>query len=324
MAYRGILIGTGGFGRLWCQTFLPPNMREGLIDIVAAVDVDTAALTNAQTGLGLRADQCYTDLGRALAESRADFCIVVVPPADHEAVIKQALAHDLHILSEKPIADTLEASVRIAQVVKDAGKKMGVTMSHRFDQDKQTLRREINSGQHGDLDYLVCRFTYDARRFGTAGKVRHGVPDALIIEGAVHHLDILEDMAGALCTSLYAQTWTPPWGEYAGASQALVNLQFANGVRATYEMTNSSATTLNGWTNEYVRAECEKAVLVLDRRRLEIFRYNPEARSSTPPSETLPLLNQPKWANTWLIEQFVRWLDGGEPMATHVEANLQS
>ena len=38
----------------------------------------------------------------------------------------------------------------------------------------------------------------------------------------------------------------------------------------------------------------------------------------------LPLIEQPKWANTWLIEKYVRWLDGGEPMETNVEDNLQS
>ena len=31
-----------------------------------------------------------------------------------------------------------------------------------------------------------------------------------------------------------------------------------------------------------------------------------------------------KWMNTWLIEQFVHWLDGGEAMETNVEDNLQS
>ena len=36
------------------------------------------------------------------------------------------------------------------------------------------------------------------------------------------------------------------------------------------------------------------------------------------------LLDQPKWANAWLIEKFVNWLDGGEPMETNIEDNLQS
>jgi predicted dehydrogenase len=325
--YRMIQVGTGGWGGAWCQTFLPPNIKEGWIEVAAAVDVNPAALANAQQHLGLRRDQCYTDLGRALDENPADFCAVVVPPAGHEAVVDAALARGLHILSEKPIADTLEASARIAAKVARAGRKMGVTMSHRFDQDKTTLRAELRSGRNGQLDYLVCRFTCDCRRFASWGKFRHEIPDALMVEGAVHHLDILADLAAARCESVYAQTWNPAWGEYAGDSQGLVLLRFENGARGLYEGAKANAVGLNGWTNEYIRAECQGATLVMSRRRIERFAYDPArtwAGAVEGQGETIPLLEQPKWANTWLIEKFARWLDGGPPMETNVEDNLQS
>ena len=40
--------------------------------------------------------------------------------------------------------------------------------------------------------------------------------------------------------------------------------------------------------------------------------------------EVVPLLEQRKWTDAWLVEQFVHWLDGGEPMETNLEDNLQS
>ncbi|NIA12806.1 MAG: Gfo/Idh/MocA family oxidoreductase [Nitrospiraceae bacterium] len=327
MPYKMIQVGAGGFGAEWCRDFLPPNVADGLVEVVAAVDVNPDALANAREGLGLREDQCYSDLDKAFAENPADFCTIVVPPAFHERVADAALAHDMHILSEKPIADTLEASVRIAAKVRAAGKKMGVTMSHRFDQDKTTLREELRSGRHGRLDYLVCRFTCDCRQFGSWGAFRHEIPDSLLIEGAVHHLDILADLADAEGDTLYAQTWNPPWGEFKGDSQALVTLSFGNGVRGFYEGAKTNAVGLNGWCEEYFRAECEGATLVLNTRRLERFAYDPTrqwAKGVEGGGETVPLIEQPKWANTWLIERFVRWLDGGPPMETNVEDNLQS
>ncbi len=326
MTYKMILVGAGGFGGHWCERFLPPNIAEGLVEVVAAADIDPDALKNARKRLGLRRDQCYTDMTRAFDAVRADFCAIVVPPALHETVVDLALAHDMHILSEKPIADTLEASVRIAEKVKRAGKKMGVTMSHRFDQDKTTLRRELRSGRYGRLDYLVCCLTTECRKAGVMG-FRHEMDDPLMIEGAVHHLDILADLAGAPCETIYAQTWNPPWGAYTGDSQGLVMLRFGNGARATYEGAYTNAVGLYGWGQEYIRAECEGATLVLDHRRLEKFPYDPAKTwaSGVPgQGEEIPLIQQPKWSNTWLIEQFVHWLDGGEPMATSVEDNLQS
>jgi predicted dehydrogenase len=327
MARKAILVGVGGWGSAWCRQFLPPNIQEGLVEVVAAADINPDRLPIAQEALGLPDDRLFTDPKRAFDAARADFCIVVTTPAHHEEIVDLALAHNMDILSEKPIADTLEASCRIAGKVKAAGRKMGVTMSHRFDRDKTTLREALRSGRNGPLDYLMCRFTCECRRFGAWGEFRHRIPDALMVEGAVHHLDILADLAGAKCDTLYAQTWNPAWGEFAGDSQGLVTMHFENGVRAVYEGAKTNAVGLNGWGHEYIRAECERATLIMNRREIERFPYNPQdpqPYKHEGQGEPVPLLEQPKWANTWLIEKFIRWLDGGEPMETNVEDNLQS
>jgi predicted dehydrogenase len=327
MAYKVIQVGTGGWGAAWCKTFLPANVEDGLIEVVALVDINPDALEVAREHLGLAKEKCYTDARRAMDETPAHFCTVVVPPAHHEEIVDEALAHNLHILSEKPIADTLEASVRIAEKVKRAGRKMGVTMSHRFDQDKTTLRQELRSGRWGTLDYLICRFTCDCRKYASWGEFRHQIPDTLMVEGAVHHLDILADLAGGRCDTIYAQTWNPSWGEYAGDSNGLVIMACENGVKAFYEGAKTNAIGFNGWANEHLRAECEGATIVLDHRHLEAFPYDKNGKwveKREGHGATLPMLEQRKWANSWLIDKFVRWIAGGKPMETNVEDNLQS
>jgi len=322
MTHRMIQVGTGGFGGSWCRRFLPPNVADGHIQVVAAADKNPDALVNAREGLGLRPDQCYTDVKQAMDENEADFCTVVVPPAHHEEIVDLALAHDLHVLSEKPIADTMAAAVRIANKVRSADKKMGVTMSHRFARDKDTFRSMLRSGDLGRLDYVVCRFTCDKRKFASWGKFRHQIPDPLMVEGAVHHLDILNDFAGANCDTLYAMTWNAPWGEYAGDSNGLAMMHHENGVRTFYEGAKTNATTMNGWSDEYFRAECEKATLELDHQAIRI-KWHPSVKPH-PDWEPVPLKEQPKWMNAWLIEKFCHWLDRGEPMETNVWDNLQS
>ena len=325
MAYKMIQVGCGGFGGAWCSTFLPPNIADGLIQPVAAVDINPDALRNAQEHLGLPEGKCYTNLQQALDENPADFCTVVVPPAHHEGVVDAALEHDLHILSEKPIADTMAAACRIAAKVKAAGKKMGVTMSHRFRQDITTLRAHVQSGDHGPLDYLVCRFTCDCRRYGSWGAFRHEIADTLMIEGSVHHLDLVADMCGGKCETIYAHTWNPPWGEFKGDSQGLVIMSLDSGTRATYEGAKTNAVQLNGWGGEYIRAECQGATLILDNQGITRHSFSTDRRPNLPDhGEAVPLLEQPKWANAWLVEKFCGWLDGGEPMETNVWDNLQS
>lgn len=326
--YRLIQVGTGGRGRTWCRRILPPFVSSGRIEVVAAVDLNPDAWIHAQEALGVPAERCYTDLKQALDENEADICTVVVPPAAHEQIVDAALAHDMHILSEKPISDTLEGSLRIDGKVRAAGRKMGVTMSHRFRADVATLREAVTSGNYGPIDYIICRFTCNLRYHGDWGAAfRYEIQHPLLIEGAVHHLDLLADMGGAPCASLYARTWNPPWSEFAGDSQALVQMTLENGVQVFYEGAKTNATGLNGWTEEYIRCECERATLELDHQRIVALRDPP--RQQTGPKEerqqtVIPLLERQYWSDEWLMEQFLIWLDGGPPMPTNVEANLQS
>ena len=326
MGHRMVLVGTGGWGEWWCRDFLPPNVADGTVEVVAAVDLDPAALENAKKHLGLTDAQRYTDVEMAFAQAEADCCAIVVPPRFHEQVVDCALRHGMHILSEKPIADTLEGAVRIADKVRLAGVKMGVTMSHRFDMDKTTLREELRSGRNGRLDYLCCRYSTDLRRAGCWG-FRHEMDHPLLLEGAVHHLDLLADMAGAPVETVYATTWNPPWSDFKNHAQGLVQMTCENGVRISYEGADTNAVGLHPWANEYIRAECEQATLILDHRQMERFVYNPEAtwtHAREGEGTKLPMLAQPKWANAWLIEKFVGWLDGGPPMETRVEENIQA
>src|SRR5512134_3429807 len=198
MAQRVIHVGVGVFGRRWCSEFLTNNVADGTIEVAALVDLDAAALEYGREALRLPPERCFTDAAKAFASVPADFCTIAVQPAHHEAIIDLALARGLDILCEKPIADTLEASVRIARKVAAAGRKMAVTMSHRFDQDKTTLRRIVRSGILGPINAIGMRFQGDMRQhMAWSSLFRHRMLDPLLIEGSIHHLDIIADLAGA-------------------------------------------------------------------------------------------------------------------------------
>lgn len=313
-----IHIGVGGFGQHWCTAVLPRLKELGLAEAVAAVDINPEVLALAKDQLGLDESRLYTSAEQAFAENKADFINIVVPPAFHEQMVDLAVAHGCHILSEKPIADTMAGCCRIYRKVKAANLKMAVTMSHRFDQDKQTLEAEIKSGKYGRLNYVVHRFTHACRKFGSWGKFRHEIPDPLLIEGTVHHFDIHRALAGSNAKTVYALTWNPPWGEYAGDSTGMIIIDMENGVRVLYEGAKANATTLNGWLHDYLRAECEHATLELDARKLRSMVDKWEGREIT----DIALLEQPAWMNPWLAELFCNWLNGGPEPPNSLEDNI--
>jgi len=316
---RFIQIGVGGFGQHWCAEVLPPLRELGLAQPVAAVDINPVALSKAGDQLGLSDERLYASAEQALAEREADFVIIVVPPAAHEQMVNLAVEHGCHILSEKPIADTMLASCRIYHKVKHAGLKMAVTMSHRFDQDKQSLEAAVKDPRSGRLNYIIHRFTHNCREFGSWGIFRHEIPNPLLVEGSVHHFDILRALAGSNARTVYTLGWNPPWGAFQGDSTALITIEMENGVKCGYEGAKANASTLNGWGNDYIRAECEFATLELDSRRLRALRGGPW---EPPVVEDLPLLAQPYWKNAWLAQLFCNWLLGGPPPPNSLDDNI--
>ena len=107
---RIVQVGVGGYGATWLQTVLAAPDRATYVGLV---DVDGAALAAAATETGVPADRCFHSLGAALSTVAADAVLCIVPPAHHESVIVPALEAGLHVLSEKPIADTPAAMRRI-------------------------------------------------------------------------------------------------------------------------------------------------------------------------------------------------------------------
>ncbi|WP_439366080.1 Gfo/Idh/MocA family protein [Bradyrhizobium sp. DASA03005] len=327
MTYKVLHIGAGGFGERWCDTFLPANIADGTIDIVGVVDIDHKALEKGRRHLGLKPERCFTSAQEAFQSVEADFCTIVIPPPLHESIVDLALDRGIDILSEKPIANTIEASVRIADKVKAASRKMGVTMSHRFDQDKSTLRELVSGDALGRINTVSCRHASDYRMHDSWRRFRHEMAYPTLIEGAVHHLDILADLAGAPCTSIFARSWKPEWAEYKGDTDVIALIEFANGVHGVYEGSAAQSTGLNDWSFEYFRVEAASGTAILDHREVEVFHRDPNRiyqQSRQGKGQQVSLLSGKKWQNSLLIEQFCRWLDGGPPMATNVEDNLRS
>ena len=92
-----------------------------------------------------------------------------------------------------------------------------------------------------------------------------------------------------------------------------------NGAKVFYEGAKANASQLNGWANDYWRAECERATLELDNRAL----HKITGSGNMLHRETIPLEEQPAWTNAWLGELFVGWLNGGPEPPNSLADNIQ-
>jgi predicted dehydrogenase len=305
----------------WLRRFWPVFRDRAVV--TALVDVDERALATAGDELGLPSDRRFTSMGAAFEAVDADFCAIVIPPAFHEEAVMRAVARRLPILSEKPIADTWEASVRIYRAVRGAGLKMAVIQNYRYDPATLTMRQLLREKRLGRLNYLVGRFAQDYRVYGSWGKpFRHEIPHSLLVEGSIHHLDMLRNLAGADCARLAGWEWNPSWSSSKGALNAAYVLEMTNGVRGLYEGSGTAAGEPNPWHGEAYRAECEEGALSTGRDQVvRIYRID---RGRYVTTEEVPLVRPAHAGHLWIVDEFLTWLDGGPPPATAIEDNLHS
>ena len=145
------IIGGGAYGSRMLSCFAG-QQRRGRIDLVAIADIDATVRTQQAEVYGLEAFSDY----RQMLERELDAVIVATPDHLHADPIADAIAHGLHVLTQKPLDTDLaraEANVRAAE---SAGVLLYVDFHKRFDPAHMALRDDILAGRLGDLHYAYA------------------------------------------------------------------------------------------------------------------------------------------------------------------------
>jgi predicted dehydrogenase len=314
------MVGAGGWPAVWIRRFLPAFTDR--LDVVAVVDANPVALAASGDRLGLAAAQRFGDMETAFAATEADFCILAVPPAPRLQAVTLAAAHGLPMLCEKPIADSWENTLAIARTVREADVKLSVVQNYRYTRKIVTLKRELTEGSLGRISSVHCRFAADYTPETAGGAFRHQIPDAMIYEGAEHHLDQFRNLAGADCDWISGAQWNPPWSRFGHTTCAMFQMRMTNGVMGQYHMTHLARGEQNGWHEEYYRVECEHGDVVVDRDGVvRVVEHLGDGYQRV--TECRPVGDEPD-GHFLVIDEFLRWLDGGPAPQTALDDNLRT
>jgi predicted dehydrogenase len=314
------MLGAGAMAGGWMRRYLP--LFRDRVEVAGLVDLNPEALATYGDLLGLPPSARFADMAAAFEQVEADCCFVVLPPAVHREAVLHAVRRGLPILSEKPIADTWEACRDVQRAVAGAGLKMQVVQNYRFNAPMLTMRRVLRQGGLGRINYLVARFAADYRLPNSWGvPFRHQIPHALLVEGAVHHFDMLRNLAGADVRTIAGWEWNPPWSTSKGAFNNLYLMAMTDGSRASYEGSGTAAGQQNSWHDEHYRAECEEGSVTVGRdHAVRVHRHRAGALTT---EEIVP--ERPAHeGHAAVIGQFLDWLDGGPRPETHLDDNIRS
>jgi predicted dehydrogenase len=318
---RAVLAGCGGMGMTWLRRFVP--QLQDRLEIVGVVDPDRKAVDAAGELLGLPSQARFASVTTAFVHSGSDFCIVAAPPAAHRTVVYGACGIILPVLCEKPVADSWEASLAIYRAAKMSEIKMQMIQNYRYNAPMVTFRNVLRSGALGQLNYVVARFAADYREpLSWGAAFRHEMSHALLVEGAVHHFDMIRNLTGADCATISGQEWNPAWSSSKGEFCAMYSMTMTNGVRATYEGSGTAAGEQNSWHDEYYRAECEKGSVTIGRDH--VVRIHRFRRGGGLVTEEVPTARPAYEGHVHQIVEFLDWLDGGPAPETVLDDNIKT
>ncbi|WP_213576563.1 Gfo/Idh/MocA family oxidoreductase [Rhodococcus sp. USK13] len=147
---RGALIGCGYISprhiRAWGQT--------ESAELIAVCDTDIDRVTSAASAA--RVEQKFTsvdDLLDALG-SELDFVDVCVPPEYHLDVIDKVSARGIHVLCQKPLAATIEDSLRIAQIVEERKIVFAINEMWKWIPAYEHIWGLLKSNQLGEIQFV--------------------------------------------------------------------------------------------------------------------------------------------------------------------------
>ncbi|MCM4167113.1 Inositol 2-dehydrogenase/D-chiro-inositol 3-dehydrogenase [Arenibacter antarcticus] len=137
--------------------------------------------------------ELYDDFETALTEAQADAVCISTYPDTHEKYAIKAMEMGCHVFVEKPLADTIEGSVRVAEAAKKYNKKLVVGYILRY---HPSWERFIELS-HDLGKPLVMRMNLNQQSHGRMWDVHRNLMESLspIVDCGVHYIDVMCQMA---------------------------------------------------------------------------------------------------------------------------------
>ncbi|WP_163263836.1 Gfo/Idh/MocA family protein [Chelativorans alearense] len=229
MTFKAVLVGCGGMAKGWLRAVREIPALAGRIEIAGLVDVDEGAARALVDEFALPA-RTGSDLPAMLQAADADLLFDVVPPAARKPVVLAGLEHGCHVLSEKPMATSLQDARLLIQAAERAGRLHAVVQNRRFISGVRRIRAFLESQALGDLTGLHCDFFLGPHFGGFREEMDH----PLLLDMAIHTFDAARFMAGKVPLAVYALETNPAGSWYAQGAAASAIFEFSDNVTFTY------------------------------------------------------------------------------------------
>ena len=252
---RAVVAGAGFLGRFWARELMVSPDAE----LVGWVDVDAERAAAAAAKLGLDGVATGAWLAAMLEAQAPDFLINVTVPQAHHDVTLTALEHGAAVLSEKPLAETMDQARELVAAADRAGRLFAVSQNRRYMPELRAYRDSV--ARLGALASVTCDFFKPLSP--EPQHYLHALDEPFLLDMAIHLFDAARLIAGADPVSVYCESFRPPWSDFAGATAANAIFDMTGGVRVIVNANWSAEGFETSWTGSW-RAVGEHGTAIWD------------------------------------------------------------
>ncbi len=240
---RAVMVGCGSMSRAW----LDAASKMPDLEIVGLVDVIEEAARKRATEYHLEDAIIGTDLSSVLTRTSPDVVFNCTIPEAHTSVTLTAFEYGCHVLSEKPMADTMENARVMVGTAQKVGKLFAVIQNRRYDRGIRRTRAFLQSGNIGSLTTVNSDFYIGAHFGGFRDHMKH----VLLLDMAVHTFDAARFLTGADPVAVYCKEWNPAGSWYDHDASAVAVFEMSNGIIYTYRGSWSAEGLPTTWESDW-------------------------------------------------------------------------
>jgi predicted dehydrogenase len=316
---KAVLVGAGAMSRKWLDAI----KTIGGVDLVGIVDINPANAEARAAEQGISPD-IGTDLKSMLAKHGPNIVLDVAIPAVRHDIVATALGAGAHVLSEKPMAETLDQARDLVARAEAAGKLHIVIQNRRYLAQLRRIRRLIASGAIGEVTGIHCDFFLDPH----FGGFREQMPHVLLLDMAVHTFDAARFVADDQAVSVYAEEWNPANSWYARDAAALASFRFSRGAVMTYRGSWCAPGLRSSWESSWRITGTEGSIIWDGADDIRAERASPHEAGKLPDTHSLaiPALDPADriGGHLGVISDFIAATRGGPVPETVGSENIKS
>jgi UDP-N-acetyl-2-amino-2-deoxyglucuronate dehydrogenase len=145
---RKIRIGIVGCGRISKNHIGSIQNHADELELVAVCDVDPLTLASHQSQYGVPG---YRDMAQMLSEQTLDVVALCTPSGIHPEQAILAAKHQVHVITEKPMATRWSDGLQMVKACDEAGVHLFVVKQNRLNSTLQLLKRAVTDKRFGKI-----------------------------------------------------------------------------------------------------------------------------------------------------------------------------